>query len=351
MITAEKISQLDRSNMFPLVTGFPEQLRKAWAIASEASIPKARVPIKNIVTTGMGGSAMGGDLLGNQFVQELEIPVYVNRGYSLPHFVDSNTLVLACSYSGDTEETLQALESVSDRKPQVICISSNGTLEKIANKKGYPLIKVPGGQPPRSALGYLFISMLVSMQKIGLLSDQKEAFEEALTLMTRMSEELADYTKKGNPAVTLAERLVGKTPIIYGSTEPNEALATRWRNQFSENSKILAYGNLIPEMNHNEIVGWADPTAILDKVHVIFLRDDNNSSRIQLRTETTKEILAKHKIPVTEWSAQGRSRLCRTFSLLLPADFVSFYLAILNDADPTAIENIVYLKQKLATLK
>ncbi len=351
MITFQKISQLDRSNMFALLTGFPRQLSTAWEIANNTTIPESREPINNIVITGMGGSGIGGDILSNHLNNLLEMPIYVNKGYTLPQFVSKNTLLLACSYSGDTEETIQALESVIKRKPSVVCISSNGKLEQLAMQNGYPLVKVPGGQPPRSALGYLFVSLLVTLQKMHIIGNQKEAFDETLSLATQMTSELGDYAKQGNLALDLASKLVQKTPIIYGASEPNEALPTRWRNQFSENSKILAFSNLIPEMNHNEIVGWAKPTAILDKVHVIMLRDDRNSPRVQFRFETTKEILAKHNIPVTEWSAQGRSRLCRTFSLLLPADFVSYYLAILNGVDPTAIENIVFLKNKLAAFK
>jgi len=337
--------------MFALLTGFPQQLSKAWEIANNAAIPESREPVNNIVISGMGGSGIGGDILSNYFKNLLEIPVYVNRGYTLPQFVSKNTLLLACSYSGDTEETIQAVESVIKRKPQVVCVSSNGKLQQIARQNGYPLVKVPGGQPPRTALGYMFISLLVTLQKLRIIGDQKEAFDETLALAKQMAAELGDYSQKDNPALDLAAKLVQKTPIIYGAIEPNEALPTRWRNQFSENSKILAFSNLIPEMNHNEIVGWAKPTAILDKVHVIMLRDERNSPRVEFRFETTKEILAKHVMPVTEWPAQGRSRLCRTFSLLLPADFVSFYLAILNDVDPTAIENIVFLKKKLAEFK
>ncbi len=351
MITSQKISRLDRSNMFALLTAFPQQLRKAWEIANNTPIPNLREAVHNIAITGMGGSGIGGDILSNHLNNLLEMPIYVNKGYTLPQFVSKNTLVLACSYSGDTEETIQALESVIKRKPMVVCISSNGKLEQLATQNGYPLVKVPGGQPPRTALGYLFISLLVTLQKLHIIGDQKEAFDETLSLATQMAAELADYSKPDNPALELATKLVRKTPIVYGASEPNEALPTRWRNQFSENSKILAFSNLIPEMNHNEIVGWAKPTAILDKVHVIMLRDERNSPRVEFRFQTTKEILAKHNVPVTELFAQGRSRLCRTFSQLLPADFVSYYLAILNEVDPTAIDNIVFLKKKLAEFK
>ena len=350
MSIQERIDTFDKSNMFDLIKNFPQQFEKARRNAEQHTLPSLKGPIENIIFTGMGGSAIGGDLLSNLLAGSSNLPTFVNRTYSLPNFVSDKSLVIASSYSGNTEETLSALQSVADRNPYVVCITANGQLEKIAQENTYGLIKVPGGQPPRTALGYLFVSMLTVLEKLGIVADQTDDFSETLSLLREMSAMYADLEATENPTLQLAEALVGKTPIIYGTDEPNAALPTRWRNQMSENAKILAFGNLIPEMNHNEIVGWAAPTAILDKTHVILLRDDHCSTRIKVRFEATKEILQQNNVPFTELFARGQSRMCRTFSLLYYADFVSYYLAVLNKVDPTPIKNIDFLKNKLATL-
>ncbi len=346
-----KLKELDISNMYDLLVSFPDQLNEAWDIAMQAEIAKPAHEINNIVVTGMGGSGIGGDLLATLFAQDIDIPIYVNKEYNLPKFVNKNTLLFVCSYSGNTEETISAIKSVKDKAPHTICISSNGTLEKIAKEEGYSLIKVPAGRPPRTALPYLFTATVVAMQKLSIIKDQKKNFEETTTVLKDIIKNIADYNNPENPTVICAQNIVGKAPIIYSGMEPSQALPTRWRNQFSENSKILAFGNLLPEMNHNEIVGWETPTGILDKVHVIFLNDKLNSDRVKARVDITKQILSRFDIPITEFESTGTSRLCRTMSLLIYGDFVSYYLALLNNIDPTPVSNIDFLKGKLAEIE
>jgi len=350
MNIGDLLEKYDRSQMFSLIKNFPQQFEQAREIAQAHDLPAPDAPFEHIAFTGMGGSAIGGDLLANLLTATLTIPTYVNRSYSLPNFISKSSLVVASSYSGNTEETLTALTSVIERKPYVLCISSDGKLEQLANEHGFAFIKVPGGQPPRTALGYSFVPMLTAFEKLGIIAHQDDVFKETLALLKNMSAEYSNFEAPQNKAVQLAQTLVEKTPIIYGADEPNAALPTRWRNQMSENAKMLAFGNLLPEMNHNEIVGWASPTAILDRVHVILLQDDQNNQRIKIRFEATKEILIKNNIPFTELYAQGDSKMARTFSLIYFADFVSFYLALLNGVDPTPIENIDYLKNKLAKI-
>ncbi|OGC08579.1 hypothetical protein A2V82_14680, partial [candidate division KSB1 bacterium RBG_16_48_16] len=243
---------------------------------------------------------------------------------------------------------MSALRALQKIRPYVLCVTSNGEVEEIAREKNYVLIKVPGGQPPRASLGYLFVPVLFALARLGIVEDQQAAFDESIELLNSISDELSHLDENKNEALHLANRLSDRTAIIYGSVEPNAALPTRWRNQISENAKALAFANLIPEMNHNEIVGWSASTAILDKTFVIFLEDDNNSQRIKTRIEATKEILLNNNVPFSELFAKGRSRLCRTFSLLYYADFVSFYMAVLNDVDPSPVANIDFLKGRLS---
>ena len=348
MISMENIARIDRQDMFSLIRNFSKQCLTARDIAVKADLPSPGARFKNIVMCGMGGSGIGGEIFSHLFADSLDIPVFVNRAYTLPKFVSKDSLVVISSYSGKTEETVSALRALQKIQPYVLCVTSSGEVEEIAREKNYVLIKVPGGQPPRASLGYLFVPVLFALARLGIVEDQQAAFDESIELLNSISDELSHLDENKNEALHLANRLSDRTAIIYGSVEPNAALPTRWRNQISENAKALAFANLIPEMNHNEIVGWSASTAILDKTFVIFLEDDNNSQRIKTRIEATKEILLNNNVPFSELFAKGRSRLCRTFSLLYYADFVSFYMAVLNDVDPSPVANIDFLKGRLS---
>lgn len=349
MLTPSERRAIDRQNMFALLTGFPEQCRRACDIARSAELPAAAPSFDHIVVTGMGGSAVGGELLGGHLAGDIEIPVLVNRDYVLPRFVNRRSLVLACSYSGDTEETLSAVNSIDGRRATVICIGSGGRLAQLASENGYAHIKVPGGQPPRTALGYLFIPLLITLERFGLI-DARSDLEETLEDLETRVRTLSRIEQEDNPARRLAQQLVKRVPLVYGSREPNAALPTRWRNQFSENAKVLAFSNLLPELNHNEIVGWSESSSILDQAHVVLLRDRDEIARVKARFDISREIIERHSVPCSECRSEGGSRLCRTFSLIVLADFTSYILALLNRQDPTPIENIDILKRKLERL-
>lgn len=341
----------DRANMFDLLVRLPRQIEEAILLQPELPLPDISGSLQQVVITGMGGSAVGGDLLAGLYGDQLDLPLIVNRDYRLPQFVGAHSLVIACSYSGDTEETLASFEQAESAGAPIVCISSGGKLAKLAalNEHGY--IRLPQGLPPRCALGYLFFSLMKVMQEYGLIVLDADDVHETLTTLEELVSLYRDFENPANPAVALASALAGKIPVIYCGDEPNPALHRRWRNQINENSKMPAFSNLLPEMNHNEIAAWHPAAGNLAAFHVLLLCDDHNPTTLRQRMEVTRDIIDELHVPVTQVHAVGKSRLCRTFSLLLLADFVSFYLALLNGVDPTDIRNIDQLKSQLAKVQ
>lgn len=344
----EELFRFDEANMFDILLRTPQQLREAVLLQPELPLPDASVPLHHLVITGMGGSAVGGDLIAGLYGDLLDLPLIVNRDYRLPQFISAHSLVIACSYSGDTEETLAAVQQAADAGAPIVCIASGGKLAKKAVKNEWGLVRVPEGLPPRCALGYLFFALMRILQEYGIISVAEEDVAETIEMAERLTAELADYKKTKNRAVKLAEALKGRIAVIYAADEPNSALPLRWRNQLNENAKAPAFSNLVPEMNHNEICMWNEVILNPDLYHVIFLKDEHNSPELKERLEISRDLIAACGVPVTELEPEGESRLCRTFSLVIWADFVSYYLALLNGVDPTLIKPIDHLKREIA---
>ncbi len=333
--------RVDRSHMYDLLRQMPQQIDEAVELRPELSLPDINLSLQHVLITGMGGSAIAGDLLAGLYGDTLDLPLIVNRDYRLPQFVGSHSLVIACSYSGNTEETLAAVEQAAVAGAPIVCIASGGKLAKFALKNGCGLMRIPDGLPPRCALGYLFFSLMTVMQEYGILSAESAALDETRETVKKLTARYADVQDGSNEAAALAEKLLGKVPIIYGADEPNPALPLRWRNQLNENAKVHAFSNLLPEMNHNEIVPWLTEGG--DNFHVVMLFDDHNPPELQRRMQFTRDLIAE-KTPVTIVRPTGETRLCRTFSLLVLADFVSYYLALLKGVDPTEIRAVDRLK-------
>jgi glucose/mannose-6-phosphate isomerase len=346
-MTLEEIKAVDRSNMYELLRSFPEQVNAAVEIGDAARIPLGTKRIENIVLSGLGGSAIGGDLLRSYLVRDLRVPFFINRHYTLPAFVGPKTLAIISSYSGNTEETNAAHREALKRRAKVLCITSNGITEKLARAKKSPLISVPGGLPPRAALGYSFFPLLIALTKLGLVKERTRDIRETLTLLKNKTDDYANPSSAQNPAMLLAQQLRGHIGVFYSSTEHFDAVNTRWRGQMAENAKTLTFGNVLPEMNHNELVGWKTLGDQMHDIQVVFLRDKDDHRRIQLRMHITKEVIAGYTSHATEVWSEGRSLLARMFSLICLGDWVSFYLAILHGEDPTPIAVIEYLKNEL----
>ena len=342
------ISKFDPSNMRRLLMQFPQQITDALEIGKKADIPFALAGVKNVVLTGLGGSAIGGDLLRSYLAEQMSIPFMVNRHYFLPEFVDTSSLVIVSSYSGNTEETIAAHKDAARRGARVLCISTNGETEKLAKGYGHPLIKIPPGLPPRAALGYSFFPILMALRRLGAINVKDSEIRETVTLLKKKGTAYADASSKKNPALRLASELYGKLVVVYSAADRFDVVNLRWRGQFAENSKVLAFGHVIPEMNHNELVGWNVLKNQMKNLAVVFLRDGKDYRRVQLRMEINKSIIAKYTDHLIEVHSEGKSLLARMFSLIHLGDWTSFYLAILNGVDPTPVRVIDYLKSELA---
>ncbi len=345
----KRIKKLDKSNMLDLLLGLDEQCRKAKKIGADFD-PKgiSGNGVKNIVFTGLGGSAIGADVIRSYTAGEIKVPIIVNRNYTLPNFVDKDTLLFTSSYSGNTEETLSAYEKAKEKKARIIAISSDGTLEKLAKGDGLPFIKIPAGIPPRCALGYSFIPPLVALCKLGFVKEKMKDIDEVAEVLSGLKNELGlDSPVEENLARKIALMVRRRYPIIYGANEHVDVTVTRWRGQLAENGKHLASSHVFPEMNHNEIVGWDFPAELMGQFVVIFLRDKEDHKRIARRMDITRNILSKKGIKIVEVFSKGKGLLSRMMSLIYVGDMMSFYLAILNGIDPTPVDRITYLKRLL----
>ena len=350
-MTLDDIKRIDPKGMYTWITDFPKQVEDAVHIGKEAKVKLNIKGIQNIILTGLGGSAIGGDLLRSYLAEDLRIPFIVNRHYILPEFVGKNTLVIVSSYSGNTEETISAHKDATKRKAKVLCISTGGVTAKMAKKFKRPWIQIPPGLSPRAALGYSFFPLLVVFAKLGLIKSKEKEIKETIQLLKTKAELFSNPEAIENVPLKLAEQLKGKLPIIYSPTEHLDAVTIRWRGQMEENSKQLAFSHILPEMNHNELVGWKVLTDLMKLMQVIFLIDKGTHKRVAIREEITKQVISQYAGAVTEVVSEGKSLLARMFSLIHFGDWVSLYLAILNNEDPEPVKVIDFLKSELAKVQ
>jgi glucose/mannose-6-phosphate isomerase len=284
--------------------------------------------------------------LRSYLASDLTVPFLVNRNYTLPAFVGSSTLVIVSSYSGNTEETIAAHREALRRKATVLAITSGGKTASLAAKG--PIIRIPGGLPPRAALGYSFFPLLIALSASGFIADRSRAIRETIAILERRTAACADPSSPDNPALLLARQLRGRIGIVYSGAEHFDSVGTRWRGQIAENGKSLAFGHVIPEMNHNELVGWKALGEPMRAMQVFILRDKDDQPRVQRRMDITRDVLAEHTSRITEVRSEGVSLLARMFSLVALGDWMSFYLAVLHGIDPTPVAVIDRLKQELA---
>ena len=341
----DEIRKFDLGGMVDRILGFPDQLEDANRIASDRQLGLSHNGISNICLTGMGGSGISGEVIACCLADKLSIPFLVNRHYSLPNFVQENSLVFVSSYSGNTEETLSSYEEAHRRGAKIICITSGGELAERARANKHPVFSIPSGYLPRAALGYLSVPLLYGLHYAGLISGPGPEISETTTLLRKLAEKY--HPSAGNNAAKQISRtLQGKVPLVYAAA-PNLAIVVRWRGQLAENSKVLAFSNVFPELNHNEIMGWGPLDSVNKHFQIIYLKDRADHAKIRKRMDVTKVILEEQTAPVVEVESQGESLLARMFSLIFLGDMVSIYLAALNQVDPSPIGHIDYLKSKL----
>ena len=344
----------DSKDMMGLVMGFAGQCRTANAIGATFGVGWRPGEIRQVVLTGLGGSAIGGDFVRALMEVYGSVPLIVNRDYTLPHWVGPQTLVVAASYSGNTEETLSAYAHAGALGAHRAVITSGGKLSEFSKRDGVPAAIVPGGQPPRSATGFMFFPLFHLMIELGVLDRTLIGqIDETIELIEAMACRLGPGVPfEQNPAKELAAALKGKIPIIYGSQGYRGVVAMRWKGQFNENAKQAAFANVLPEQNHVEALAWVTAQSQATNWAVVFLRDPReiiDTPRIARRVQLTAEMVGSDT-PTYEVWAEGNSVLTRMFSLIYIADFVTVYVAILNNICPTDMASLEYLKAELAKL-
>lgn len=327
--------------MKELISTFTKQLTEAMAIGEKANFTTPQNEIRNVIITGLGGSGIGGSIIAQVTEKEIKIPVLVNKDYFLPNYVDQHTLVIVSSYSGNTEETVQCFEMALEKKAKICCVTAGGKILEMAKSKNIDYIVIPGGRPPRSAIAYSFTQLFYVLHGYNLISD---AFKAAL----KKSVELIDHEEEHimSEAYYLAEKLHKKIPVIYSAAN-YEGVAIRFRQQINENSKMVCWHHVLPEMNHNELVGW---TIANKKLAVIFFRNEDDYNRTQARMNLTKQVVSKYTPYVFEVFSKGASQLEKTFYLIHFGDWVSWYLSEIRDIDATEVNVIDFLKGELAKI-
>jgi glucose/mannose-6-phosphate isomerase len=338
-----KISPIDKSNMLGFCVEAAKHYLEAARTAEKISLPHANP--ENVIVAGMGGSAIGGELLKDWARDKAQFPIDVSRAYSLPAYANKRSLVLVMSYSGETEESLSSFLDAVKRKCMIFCVSSGGSLLEFAEKLSVPYLRVASGMPPRAALPYMFVPLLKTIEEVGVVSGVSEELSEATKILARVAGENApEKTIKGNLAKTLASGVNGSIPEVYGFGV-YRSVAQRFKQQFNENSKMPSKWEFFSELDHNEIVGWENAGVLEACFSTVFLRDENEPEEIRSRIETTKTLLPSGSKMFELWS-QGESALARMLSTVCVGDFTSVYLAVLRGVDPTPVENINLLKEK-----
>ncbi len=343
----EIIKAIDPSEMLSVVAQTPEMMIKAGELSPVPALRKIK-KTNQIVVAGMGGSAISGDIAAGLLFYKAAVPIYVNRDYRLPAFVGKETLVLALSYSGETEETLNAVKEAERAGARIVCVTSGGKLKEIAESREYPVYLLPSGFQPRAALPYLLVPVLNVLEGMGAVSGIRDEIKKAVDLLRRLRGEYgADRPLRSNPAKQLAKKLADKIPVIFASSVTTEAAGLRLKTQFNENSKTTALLSVFPELNHNEIVNLSVLKRDEHDFSLILLRDEGDFERTKKRMEITKSLLGMQLGGVNEVWSQGKTALERILSLVYFGDFLSVYLAILRDIDPTPVDVIARLKKEL----
>ena len=340
-----KIGKIDKSNMLSFCVEAPKHYREAAKIAKKTSLSYANP--ENIIIAGMGGSAIGGELLKDWARNKARVPIEVSRDYSLPAYANEKSLVLIVSYSGETEESLSAFLHATKRRCMIYCISSGGSLLEFAEKLNVPYLRVPAGMPPRAALPYLFVPLLMALEKTRIVSSGSEELSEAIRLLERISSENSpEKPVKDNIAKTLASGINETVPVVYGFGV-YRSVAQRFKQQFNENSKVPSKWEVFSELNHNEVVGWEKAGKLAKHFSTIFIRDIAEPVEIRRRIEITRTLMQPNSSKLFEVWSQGKSELAKMLSTICIGDFTSIYLAILRKVDPTPVKTIALLKEKL----
>ncbi len=342
--------EIDKDNMYQSIWDFPENIIDAIDLSESITLKNIYADVDNIIIAGMGGSAIGGDVVYSLIKNDIKIPFIVNRGYDLPAWANSSTLIICSSYSGNTEETISILEKARSAGAKVIGITTGGVLESLCKDYKFDFVIIPSGLQPRAALAFSFIPLLYILKKSSLVTIEVKNWLESSANLIKSRRGEYSVDKENNPVYQLANKLYNKLPIIYADSEFLETVAVRLKGQICENSKILAYHSIYPEMNHNEIVGWENNQEFFSNYYVLWLMDEDMNSRNNFRQSIISEILSDLNVDQQEIKVDGNNFKERFLLLIHYGDWLSYWCAILHNTDPSPVKNIQILKDKLSKI-
>jgi glucose/mannose-6-phosphate isomerase len=342
------LQEIDEKDMLGHVANLGQQCRDAWDATRGLQLSPRHLEADRVLITGMGGSAIGGDLAAAVVEATSPLPITVYRDYGLPAYVDDQTVVIASSYSGKTEETLSSFEIARERGCPLVAVTTGGRLAELAAEWDVPLVQFSYQSQPRAALGHSLFSLLGVLHALGLGGTLETDLEEALAVLDQQKHALQpEVAHAQNTAKQLAQAMTGRIPIIVGAG-PLAPVARRWKTQFNENAKSWAYFEVLPEMDHNALSGIEFPPEAKDWLYVLFFRFDGLHPRVQMRVELTHRIFGDQDIATQLVDIPGESALARIMAGVQLGDYVSCYAALLNRTDPTEIGAIVGLKKEMS---
>ena len=324
------------------INDFTNHLKDAINIANNTALTPCTKEIRNVLICGLGGSGIGGTIVNDIVSPKAKIPITATKDYSIPNFVNEHTLVIANSYSGNTEETLYALQKCQAKGAEIAVITSGGSLKTIAEEQNYNKLIIPSGQPPRAMFGYAFTELFYLLNHYGIIDDSfKSDFQKAIQLLDTEKSDIQ------NRAKDLAKKMHKQTPVIYVANG-FEGVAVRFRQQINENSKMLCWHHVVPEMNHNELLGWR--TNVND-LAVVYFRNKSDYERNQIRMDINKKVISKYTENITEIWSKGNSLIENSLYHIHLGDWASWYLSAMNNVDAIEIDVINFLKGELSKIE
>jgi glucose/mannose-6-phosphate isomerase len=344
--SVERIRAADPGNMLDRIKDLGKQVRDAWDLAKSAKIPPAYADVRNITLVGMGGSAIGGDFAASLLADELKIPMSIHRDYGLPACIGRDSLVIASSYSGNTEESLSAFELAQKRGAKILVLTTGGKIADLAKAASYPMVTFSYKAQPRAALGYSLGLVLGCLVKTGFVRDLGSDLDAALADLAKIEERVHEGARS-NDAKRMAIELYGRIIFAYGAGVMG-VMARRVKGQWNENAKNWSAFDVMSELNHNAVVGFPHPPIARDALTVLLLRSDRDNPRHKIRFDVTAELLDRAGVAHKTLRFAGQSMLSEVLQMVMFTDYVTFYLALLNGADPTEVKSIDFLKDRLA---
>ena len=344
----QRIEAVDGNDMMSSLMGFADQVKDTVDQMAGIDLPEDYSRCRYVVIAGMGGSGIPGDFLETICRADCRVPILVHKDYGLPRFVGEDALVLAVSYSGTTEETLDAFGEAARRGSKIFGISGGDTLLRLLRERSLPHFIPPTGRTTRGSLGYLLFSLISVLERLGYIPDQSSNVAETISLLVDLAEKYSPNTAtEVNEAKGTAAKLHGKTPVVYGSAGLTDVVALRWKQQMNENSKMFPQFEVLPEMTHNHLAAVVNVAGMESELCAVFLRNRHEGENIARRTAAAEGVLADQGIEIIDNWAVGESIMAGILTQTCLGDFVSFYLAVLNGVDPTPTKAMSELKKRL----